>query len=746
MSSGRTRPRGRHGCRVVRALVAITAAAVVAGLSPTALAGTTEALDRRLATTPPQGRVAVIATLDRQVDGDRYEGRPEVLLRALRRTAGATQPGVVDAVDGPVRRYWLVNAVAFSGTPGEVRAVAADPAVDAVDLDAAVRIADAGPLSTAPFPDAGAGNWGLAAIRVPAAWAAFGLRGGGVRVGTIDTGLDPAARDLAGKVVAWRDFVGSGPTPYDDNGHGTHTAGTIAGGAEGGAPIGVAPEARLVVARAMDSSGVGPGSALLAAAEWMTDPDGDPATADHPAVISNSWAASTANDTWFRPMMRRWLELGIVPVFAAGNSGPEQGTIGSPAGYPEALAVGAIDSDGVVPRFSARGPIVWQDADGLGPAAGTVLAKPDLVAPGVGIVSSVGSGYAAYSGTSMAAPHVAGIAALLRQADPALPPRAIAEALRASAVDVDAPGVDPASGAGRVDALRALERVLRPGPDTAFADTPAPVTRAAEVSYGIALSGGGVAVRTRVDGGAWSAPTTETTLRLALPEGRHVVEAQAIDAAGAVDPSPARHAVAVDRTAPRVSMRFGRRGTAAVFLGAVRDAGSGADRSSVRWSFGQGDVAAGRRVIRHFGEARARRVVLTARDAAGNRGFAVRAFRPRAASAVRGLRVAPRAARRGGAVTVRGRLVRPARLRVTLRPVRTAARVAAVRGLAASFAPAPVGAPVRRIAPAALPRGGFRLRVRARGLPRGTYVVEVRAAERGTGLGALRLTRRIHIG
>ena len=90
-------------------------------------------------------------------------------------------------------------------------------------------------------------------------------------------------------------------------------------------------------------------------------------------------------------------------------------------------------SDAAVPAFSGRGPVVWQDADGLGPAAGTVLQKPDLVAPGVAITSTVGTGYLAYSGTSMAAPHVAGIVAQLFQADPTATPAEIEDALKSSA-------------------------------------------------------------------------------------------------------------------------------------------------------------------------------------------------------------------------------------------------------------------------------------------------------------------------
>ena len=617
MSSGRFSPRGRHGCRIAEALVAITSAAALAAFAGPAAAAPTPALSERLAAAAPADRIDVIATLSRQVDGEDYAGRPRALLRALQRTADATQDAVTDDIDGPVHPFWLINAVAFSGTPDEVRAVAADPAVESVDLDAAVVLTDAGHIDSTPFPGSGSGDWGVPAIRAPAAWSAFGVRGAGVRVGTIDTGVNASNPDLAGKVVAWRDFVGSSPTPVDDNGHGTHTAGTIAGGSAGGGPIGVAPESRLIVAKAMGANGVGAGSALLAAAEWMTDPDGDPATADQPGIVSNSWSASSANDTWFRPMIRRWLELGIVPVFAAGNTGPGAGSIGSPAGYPEAIAVGAIDTDDSVPGFSSRGPIVWQNPDGLGPEAGTLLAKPDLVAPGVGIVSSVGSGYLTYSGTSMAAPHVAGVAALVRQANPGLPPAAVADILRSSAVDLGAAGPDPATGMGRVDAVRAVEAAIGPAPDTSFTSTPPADTNAAALGYAVALAGGGQTVRFRVDGGAWTAASPTLSASFALPEGRHVVEAQAIDGAGAVDPTPARHAVTVDRTRPRVAIGVSLSGTRTTFRARVRDSLSGPRRDSIRWSFGEGRTARGAKVVRRFAESRRRRVVLRARDAAG---------------------------------------------------------------------------------------------------------------------------------
>src|SRR5690606_26434506 len=103
----------------------------------------------------------------------------------------------------------------------------------------------------------------------------------------------------------------------------------------------------------------------------------------------------------------------------AGNAGP-LGPIASPASYPDVVTVGALGADGAAAPFSARGPVIWNDLDGRGPPAGTALTKPDLAAPGVAVTSSFGGGYLAYSGTSVAAPAVAGAAALLHQAAPAL--------------------------------------------------------------------------------------------------------------------------------------------------------------------------------------------------------------------------------------------------------------------------------------------------------------------------------------
>jgi subtilisin family serine protease len=414
----------------------------------------------------------VVVTLVAQVDPSPYAGRPEALLRALRATAARTQPPVVRLMRVPVRRFWVINALAGTLKPAVVRRLAAHPAVATVDLDRLISLTGTETLLGSP-PDglgpvqaAGAlpgatvaaapAPGPLDAINARAAWTSWGVTGVGVRIGSIDTGVDTSTPDLAGKIAAFKNFAGTRQDPYDDSGHGTHSIGTMVGGSASGKPIGVAPGAQVVVAKALDSGGRAEGSALLAAAQWITDPDGNPATPDFPTVVNNSWTGGGTNDTWFRRTVRVWAGLGIAPIFAAGNAGPAAGTISSPGSYPESFSVSAVDDLGVLADFSSRGPVVWEDRDKTGPPAGTVLLKADVAAPGVSIVSSVGSGYDAFSGTSMAAPHVSGVVALVKQAVPSLTGAQILEIIRNTARDLGPAGPDPGYGTGRVDALAAV--------------------------------------------------------------------------------------------------------------------------------------------------------------------------------------------------------------------------------------------------------------------------------------------------
>ena len=116
-----------------------------------------------------------------------------------------------------------------------------------------------------------------------------------------------------------------------------------------------------------------------------------------PDIINNSWGGGSGLNEWFRPLVQAWRSAGILPVFAAGNTGPGAGTVSSVSAYPESFAVAAINSSNTLADFSSRGP---------GPYPG--ILKPDISAPGVAIRSSVPGGYATSQGTSMAAPHIWG--------------------------------------------------------------------------------------------------------------------------------------------------------------------------------------------------------------------------------------------------------------------------------------------------------------------------------------------------
>ncbi len=185
--------------------------------------------------------------------------------------------------------------------------------------------------------------------------------------------------------------------------------------------------------------------------QWILAPGGDPDRA--PDVLSNSWGSDDGAEMQFQPDVRLLVAAGIDAYFSNGNAGPEFETVGSPASFPEAFGVGAVDDTELIARFSSRGPSPWGDL------------KPQVVAPGMAILSSVpGGGYQKASGTSMAAPQAAGIAALLRSAVPGLTITQTRYALTTTAAHVMVPNYPNHDyGWGRVDALNAVVSVLHTG-------------------------------------------------------------------------------------------------------------------------------------------------------------------------------------------------------------------------------------------------------------------------------------------
>ncbi|MGC4938781.1 S8 family serine peptidase [Kribbella sp. DT2] len=287
-------------------------------------------------------------------------------------------------------------------------------------------------------------------IGAPAAWA-DGLTGRGVTVAVVDSGIDAQHPDLAGRVAATKNFVDA-PTG-DQVGHGTHVASTITGtgAASGGAYRGVAPDVRLIDAKVCGLDGC-PEDAILAGLEWA-------AVEQRAGVVNVSLGGPDApgDDLLEQAVNTLSTQHGTLFVVAAGNAGQGgPGTIDSPGSAASALTVGAVDKQDRLADFSSRGATY-----------GDALTKPDVTAPGVDIVAAkaagteaglpVGDQYVSLSGTSMATPHVAGAAAILRQQHPDWTGAQVKAALMASAKPAAGVGAF-GQGAGRVDVARAIDQ------------------------------------------------------------------------------------------------------------------------------------------------------------------------------------------------------------------------------------------------------------------------------------------------
>jgi len=271
-------------------------------------------------------------------------------------------------------------------------------------------------------------EWGVSRIGAPDAWSQ-GYTGKNVVVANIDTGVrytHQALRDnyrgaSGNHDYNWMDPAGicgkkATSIPCDNNGHGTHTMGTIAGG-DGFGPesndIGVAPEAKWMACKGCEKDKCSDKS-LIACAQWIACPtkrdDTSPDCSKAPDVVSNSWGG-LGGDRWYFSYVKSWVAAGIFPIFSAGNLGPRCRTTGSPGDYGNVMSVGATARNDQLAYFSSKGPGWFKPL------------KPDIVAPGKEILSAFNGSdteYRTASGTSMAAPHVAGAVALMLSKNPGI--------------------------------------------------------------------------------------------------------------------------------------------------------------------------------------------------------------------------------------------------------------------------------------------------------------------------------------
>ena len=298
-------------------------------------------------------------------------------------------------------------------------------------------------------------------IRADIVQDSLGLKGDGVLVGEIDSGIDYGNPALGGgfgpafRVIGGYDFVNNDNDPMDDEGHGTHVAGII--GANGGDSLrGVAPDVKFLAVKVLDANGSGTVSNVLAGIEYCLDPDNNPETDDGVDVINLSLGGTPSADDPLEGAIANATNAGVLCVVAAGNRAYlGYGGIQSPGTSESALTVGATVAPDAVAGFSSLGPDPMHSS-----------IKPEVVAPGVLIVSTtLDNQTVSWSGTSMAAPHVTGVAALLRQEHPSWTPEELKAAIVNSAHSVGDEISVFAQGKGCVDALDAARArlVVNPG-------------------------------------------------------------------------------------------------------------------------------------------------------------------------------------------------------------------------------------------------------------------------------------------
>jgi serine protease AprX len=403
------------------------------------------------------GEVEFLVVLQEQADLGQIDAQVSkaekgtVVYKLLTAAALSSQPAVITELveaGADYRPYWISNMIWVRGDRALVEALAHRPDVARIFANPAVKL----DLVTMPLQGKTVGGdsaveWNIDLVDAPEVWQE-GVDGSGAVIGGQDTGYDwqhPALKERyrgwdgqrANHAYNWYDAIHEdnpnstppnscgfdSPQPCDDMGHGTHTMGTMVGEDGPENQIGMAPGAQWIACRNMEE-GWGTPATYAECYQWFVAPypqngdpfrDGDPLKAPH--VINNSWSCPTHEGCVDPEILRAVVEnvraAGIVTVHSASNKGPACGSVNEPAAiYDASFSVGATDGSDQIAGFSSRGP---SQQDGI------LVTKPEISAPGVSVRSSIpGDGYGWSSGTSMAGPHVAGLVALLIDAQPDL--------------------------------------------------------------------------------------------------------------------------------------------------------------------------------------------------------------------------------------------------------------------------------------------------------------------------------------
>lgn len=543
--------RSRRVARLV--LTAVTSASVVAGLtvsSPVQAETSRRSEPDQRATVEPAVRAEL--TSDGTADFWVYlepsadlsatpstsrAAQGEAVYGALTDTADQSQAELKAMLEGEGTAYesfWIANTIKVTGGDRALlEQITALPGVSHVTADRSYPLVDPEPAQAQAAN--GATEWNIERVHAPQVWDTFGVTGEGIVIGSIDTGVQ---FDHPALVDQYRGSNGDGTfdhnynwwdpsnvcgnpstAPCDNIGHGTHVTGIMVGSDGVDNRIGVAPGARWIAAKGCETDGCSQ-EALLSAGQFILAPTdlagNNPDPTRRPHIVNNSWAGGGWADPWYQPTVQAWVAAGIFPQFASGNPGPDCGGAGDPGNLAESYSAGAFDIEDNLYADSGRGPSAW----------GADLIKPNLAAPGVDVRSSVPGGYAAFTGTSMASPHVAGGVALMWSVSPVLArdvaaTREILDGTAEDTADLSCGGTEDNNnvwGEGKLDILAAVNASPL-GPVGTLDGT---VT---DADSGAAITGATITINGAVDREMSTGP--DATYSITLPVGDFDVTAAA---------------------------------------------------------------------------------------------------------------------------------------------------------------------------------------------------------------------------
>ena len=406
-------------------------------------------IEKSLQKVPASKEVEFIVTL--KAEADLTKVKPEDVVDTLRDTSEKSQESLISFVerkvkDGDISEYssfFIINSIYIKGRAELIEKIARRSDVESIRLNHTIisdkeeNIKHKNTLAEAGVP------WNLESIQADRVTKT----GKDIVVGIIDSGVNANHPELQDALLpgGFKDFVEPTNTePIDETGHGTHVAGTILG-----RTIGIAKDAKLIVARVFNKEGEASDDGLLAAGQWILE--------KKPQVVNNSWGGNR-DDSFYDDIVKKWKAAGIVPIFSAGNTGSYnaggEGSIGSPASLEDSFSVGALTKDDKLAKFSLRGPSKL-----------TNKFKPEISAPGVNILSAdYKGGYVLKTGTSMAAPHVSGAVALILEANRNLTVDKVEEILKTTATPltddhyISSPNMG--YGYGKLNVFKAVEAAL----------------------------------------------------------------------------------------------------------------------------------------------------------------------------------------------------------------------------------------------------------------------------------------------